>query len=223
MLVVICFFWSCKTEKKQDVTNNKMLEQDSLQRAKEYISSIDYDVSQWKELTSEHGVLLDVRYATTNNFTKQQIYDCGRCFLRPELADRILGLQRDIQQRYGLSLKLFDCYRPRPAQQKLWDVVPDETYVTHPSKGSMHNRGLAVDLTLVNKDGEELDMGTEYDFFGRRAHIDFYDLPADVLKNRKLLAKMMEIQGLKGIQSEWWHYSLKTEQAPLDDWVWPCD
>ena len=80
-----------------------------------------------------------------------------------------------------------------------------------------------IDDAFVNKDGEELDMGTEYDFFGRRAHIDFYDLPDDVLKNRKLLAKMMEIQGLKGIQSEWWHYSLKTEQAPLDDWVWPCD
>ena len=69
----------------------------------------------------------------------------------------------------------------------------------------------------------KLDMGTEYDHFGPEAHTINRDLPEEVLKNRDILTKMMEIHGLKGITSEWWHFSLKTVQAPLDDWVWPCN
>ena len=193
----------------------------STQSEKDY--QVDYDVSNWQEVTESDGVVLDIRYATSNNFTKNKIYECGRCFLRPELAAKIKTLQKDIDQRYGMKLKLFDCYRPRPAQQKLWDIVPNEKYVTPPSKGSMHNRGLAVDITLIGKDGKELNMGTEYDFFGPEAHTTNTNLPAEVLKNRRVLTKMLEIHGLKGITSEWWHFSLKTVQAPLDDWEWPCD
>ena len=185
--------------------------------------TMDYDTSQWKEITELDGAILDIRYATDNNFTKKQIYPCPRCFLRPVMADKILTLQKDIQKKYGMSLKLFDCYRPRPAQQKLWDIVPDARYVTPPNKGSMHNRGLAVDITLVDKNGEELDMGTEYDFFGREAYTTNTNLPKDVLKNRKILTKLMEIHGLKGIRTEWWHFSLKTEKAPLDSWEWACE
>ncbi len=183
---------------------------------------IDYDTAQWKEITEQSGVVLDIRYATENNFTKKQIYPCPRCFLRPVMAEKILALQSDIKRKYGMSLKLFDCYRPRPAQQKLWDIVPDARYVTPPSKGSMHNRGLAVDITLVDKDGNELDMGTEYDFFGPEAYTTNTTLPEEVLKNRKILIKLMEIHGMKGIRTEWWHFSLKTEKAALDDWEWGC-
>jgi len=187
------------------------------------IPVIDYDTSQWKEILPESGIVLDIRYATDNNFTEKQIYDCPRCFLRQTVADKLLKLQKDINKRYGMSLKLFDCYRPRPAQQKLWDIVPDARYVTPPNKGSMHNRGLAVDITLVGDDGQELDMGTEYDFFGREAYTTNTDLPKDVLKNRKVLTQLMLIHGLKGIRTEWWHFSLKSEKADLDDWVWPCN
>lgn len=186
------------------------------------VRKIDYDVTQWKEITEDDGVVLDIRYATENNFTKKQIYPCGRCFLRPELASRLIKLQKDISKRYGMKLKLFDCYRPKPAQQKLWDIVPDEKYVTPPSKGSMHNRGLAVDITLIGKNGDELDMGTPYDFFGPEAHTTNRNLPDQVLKNRNILTKMLAIHGLKGITSEWWHFSLKTVKAPLDDWEWTC-
>lgn len=221
-LLILCLLCACKSDKNPIQEVKEVIRQDSMTKTKKYLSAIDYDVSQWKEITDNDGVILDLRYATENNFTKNQIYDCGRCFLRPALADKILTLQYDISKRYGFKLKLFDCYRPKPAQQKLWDIVPDEKYVTNPAKGSMHNRGLAVDITLVDKNGKELDMGTEYDFFGRKAHTDFYKLPSEVLKNRKMLNMMMEIHGLKGIQSEWWHYSLKTERAPLDDWEWPC-
>lgn len=122
-----------------------------------------------------------------------------------------------------MSLKLFDCYRPRPAQQKLWNIVPDARYVTPPNKGSMHNRGLAVDITLIDKDGNELEMGTEYDFFGQEAYTTNTALPKDILKNRKILTKLMNIHGMKGIRTEWWHFSLKSEKAPLDEWEWECE
>ena len=222
-LLILCAIWSCKPDKDQPTKDIEVIAQDSTKTNKIDLKSIDYDVSQWKEIGLDDGLILDLRYATDNNFTKKQIYLCGRCFLRPELADRMITLHKDIGERYGLKLKLFDCYRPKPAQQKLWDIVPNEKYVTNPAKGSMHNRGLAVDITLVDKNGQDLDMGTPYDFFGRKAHTNFYDLSPEVLKNRKMLNKMMEIHGLKGIQSEWWHYSLKTERAPLDDWEWSCD
>jgi len=214
---------SCNSKKENSKTDDEANVDVIDKPIEKKTKQIDYDVTQWQEITEEDGVVLDIRYATDNNFTEKQIYPCSRCFLRPELATRIKTLQLDIHKRYGLNLKLFDCYRPRPAQQKLWDIVPDERYVTKPSKGSMHNRGLAVDITLVGKDGVDLDMGTAYDFFGPEAYTTNTDLPEEVLKNRRILTKMMDIHGLKGIRTEWWHFSLKTVQAPLDDWEWPCE
>lgn len=176
----------------------------------------------WKEITQETGIQLEIAYASQQNFTKNQIYPCARCMLRPELADKIIQIHNDIRDRYGYGLKLYDCYRPRPAQQKLWDIVPDARYVTPPHKGSMHNRGLAVDITIVDKDGKELDMGTDYDHFGHEAYTDRPFPNTKVEGNRQLLYKLMQLHGLSGIRTEWWHYSLKTVSYPLDNWVWEC-
>lgn len=178
---------------------------------------------RWKEIKRESGILLDIKYASTDNFTGDQIYDCAKCFLRPELADKILQIHKDISARYDMGLKLFDCYRPRPAQKLLWYKVPDARYVTPPKKGSMHNRGLAVDLTLVDHDGNELDMGTSYDHFGPEAHTDVTYPDENVEHNRQILYKLMKLHGLRSIRTEWWHYSLTTASYPLDDWVWPCE
>lgn len=167
------------------------------------------------------SIRLDIRYATANNFTESKIYDCPRCLLRPETAQAIAKAQR-LLQRQGLGLKLFDCYRPQPYQQRLWDKVPDPDYVTPPEKGSMHSRGAAVDLTIVDAQGNELDMGTAYDFFGPQAHYSYLQLPNQVLKNRRLLRKVMEDVGLKGIRTEWWHFSYQRKNYPLSDWVWEC-
>jgi D-alanyl-D-alanine dipeptidase len=166
-------------------------------------------------------VLLDIRYATDNNFTKSKIYDCPRCLLRPEAAEAVLKAQKQLQKK-GYGLKMFDCYRPRPYQQRLWDKVPNPDYVTPPAKGSMHSRGAAVDLTIVDVHGKELNMGTEYDFFGEAAHTDNLKLPADVLKNRALLRETMESVGFKGIRTEWWHFSYQRKEYALSDYVWPC-
>ncbi len=167
------------------------------------------------------GIRLDIRYATTNNFTKAKIYDCPRCLLRPEAAEALVKAHQALQKK-NMGLKMFDCYRPRPYQQRLWDKVPNPDYVTPPAKGSMHSRGAAVDLTIVDAQGKELDMGTPYDFFGKEAHYDYTQLPAAVLANRRLLRQTMEAVGYKGIRTEWWHFSYQGKNYELSDYVWPC-
>lgn len=176
----------------------------------------------FSDVTSlDPSIQLDIRYATDNNFTKSKIYDCPRCLLRPEAAKALVKAHKALQKK-GLGLKMFDCYRPRPYQQRLWDKVPNPDYVTPPAKGSMHSRGAAVDLTIADKNGNELDMGTPYDFFGVEAHTDNNKLPARVLANRRLLKEALEAVGFKGIRTEWWHFSYQGKDYPLSDFVWPC-
>lgn len=223
LTVIICSLvvLSCKAPQNQNVSTLDSSIDTRIDSSA--VAVIDYDTLQWGELTEEDGVILDLRYATENNFTKRQIYPCARCFLRPELATKIRALQNDIYQRYGWRLKLFDCYRPRPAQQRLWDIVPDASYVTPPSKGSMHNRGLALDLTIVGADGKTWDMGSPFDSFSKKSHTDNYDHPPEVLKNRKILKTIMKLHGLYGIRTEWWHFSIRGLNYPLDNWEWPCE
>ncbi|MBI1225948.1 MAG: hypothetical protein GC192_12000 [Bacteroidetes bacterium] len=166
-------------------------------------------------------ISLDLRYATTNNFVKEKMYDCGRCFFRVEVAQALMKANKTLKEQ-GYHLKMYDCYRPRPIQWKLWNKVPDPRYVADPRKGSMHNRGMAADLTIVGKDGKELDMGTEFDFFGKEAYHAFTDLPQQVLDNRKLLLKTMDAVGMKFTTTEWWHYSYRAKTFPIADWVWEC-
>jgi len=225
LVAFLCFICSSCSTKKEEKKNQLTPKLITEKQAKSEIDhSFDFDTTEWFEITSDmKGITLDIRYASNNNFTKQQIYPCGRCFFRPELGEKIKQLGKDVAMRYGMTLKIFDCYRPAPAQQKLWDIVPDARYVTPPSKGSMHNRGLAIDVTLINKEGKELDMGTAYDFFGIEAHTDNFNHSDNVLKNRKILKELFNAHGLSGIRTEWWHFSLQSEKAPLDSWEWNCD
>jgi zinc D-Ala-D-Ala dipeptidase len=178
---------------------------------------------EFSDVTSlDPSIRLDIRYATTDNFTKSKIYDCPLCLLRPEAAEAVVAAHKALKKK-GLGLKMFDCYRPRPYQQRLWDKVPNPDYVTPPAKGSMHSRGAAVDLTIVEANGKELDMGTPYDFFGPEAHTDNTKLPQKVLANRRLLRETLEAVGFKGIRTEWWHFSYQRKSWPLSDYVWPCD
>jgi zinc D-Ala-D-Ala dipeptidase len=164
-------------------------------------------------------ILIDIKYATEDNFVKEKMYNCGRCFLRPEVAQAIVKAHKQLQTK-GLGIKIFDGYRPRPFQQRLWNKVPDDRYVTNPKKGSMHNRGAAVDLTIVDKKGKELDMGTPFDFFGEKAYHTYTDLPKPVLENRALLKSTLATFGFKHIRTEWWHYSYTLKQYALSDWLW---
>jgi D-alanyl-D-alanine dipeptidase len=189
-------------------------------------SKADYDTILWSEIAfQENQIQIDLRYASENNFVKEQLYDCPRCFLRPEAAVALYDVQESLQEK-GYRLKLFDCYRPTSIQKKLWEKVPNASYVTPPNKGSMHNRGYAVDATLINAEGMEVNMGTEFDYFGRRAHHDNRDLDSDILKNRDLLKNTMAEFGFKHIRTEWWHYSFQGPyQSPfkLADFQWSCE
>ncbi len=216
-MISLIFFINACNENNKTIGNNK-LKTDSVVHLKKIIA--DYDTSLWTEI-EDSIIELDIRYATKDNFVKKQLYDCPRCFLRPEAAQEILIINEELKVK-GLKLKLFDCYRPKPIQQKLWNIKPDARYVTPPSKGSMHNRGLAVDLTIIDEKGNQLDMGTSYDYFGVKAYHTTTNLPKKVLNNRKLLKSMLESHGFRSIRTEWWHYSYTKQTYPLSDWVWDC-
>jgi D-alanyl-D-alanine dipeptidase len=178
--------------------------------------------TEWLEVNElDETILIDIRYATENNFMKEQVYDCGRCFLRADVAKAVVKAHQELQKQ-GLGLKMFDCYRPRPVQWELWRKVPNPNYVADPRKGSMHNRGSAVDLTIVDAEGNELDMGTDFDYFGKEGHHDYTGLPKEVLENRKLLKEIMGKYGFRWIRTEWWHYSYKPKSYALSDVLWHC-
>ncbi len=162
----------------------------------------------------------DIRYATTDNFTKAQMYDCPACYFREVVGEAIVKVHKDLQaQGYG-GLKMYDCYRPAPYQQKLWNKVPDARFVTPPKKGSMHSRGGAADLTVVDKKGKELDMGTPFDSFDPKSYQTCTDLPKHVLENRAVLRNTMEKYGFQAIRTEWWHFAYIPKQYGVSDWLW---
>jgi len=165
----------------------------------------------------------DMKYATSDNFLKAKVYDCAECFLRFKTVKALIEAN-DSFIKMGYKIKLFDCYRPLDIQKKMWKIVPNPSYVADPSKGSIHNRGGAVDITLVDAYGKELDMGTPFDFFGPEAGHDYPNLSQEIKDNRELLKKVMIEKGFNIFDSEWWHYNLK---SALNDKVsntkWKCD
>jgi D-alanyl-D-alanine dipeptidase len=150
-------------------------------------------------------IRLDIRYATSNNFTGHKVYDEARCFLQAEVARKLSQVQADLE-RQALGLKVYDCYRPLSVQKKFWALVPDERYVANPATGSRHNRGAAVDLTLVDAKGRELSMPTPYDDFTEKAHRNYRDLPPEAIRNRETLEKAMVRRGFLPLPTEWWHF-----------------
>lgn len=166
--------------------------------------------------------VFDMKYATPDNFLKQAVYDCGECYLRKSTAKALVKANEEFKS-LGYRIKLFDCYRPLSVQKKMWKILPGTHYVANPAKGSKHNRGAAVDLTLVDAQGKELDMGTPFDFFGKKAHHTCTTLPKKVLENRKLLKDVLNKYNFKSIFSEWWHYEYRPEmQSKVEDFQWQC-
>ncbi len=154
-------------------------------------------------------IVLDLRYAGTNNFMHQQLYpSVSTTWLRRLVADSLAVVQQELN-KMGMGLKVFDAYRPYHVTEKMWEPVKDDRYAADPKKGSGHNRGIAVDLTLINlKTQQELSMGTGFDNFSDTAHHAFTNLPKDILANRNLLRTIMEKHGFKALDTEWWHYYL---------------
>ena len=167
-------------------------------------------------------MVFDIRYATTNNFVGEVMYDCPKCYLRVATARAALKVHNELKTKHNYKLKMYDCYRPLSVQRRLWKKVPDKKYVAPPDKGSQHNRGLAIDLTIVDEKGEELPMGTTFDFFGKEAHWSYTAHPANVNKNRQLLRSTMEKYGFGTSSTEWWHYSYRQKSFTVSDYQWSC-
>jgi zinc D-Ala-D-Ala dipeptidase len=165
----------------------------------------------------DFSIKLDIKYATKENFTKEKVYPEARCLLRKPVAEALSRVQASLRLR-NLGLKVYDCYRPLSIQKKFWDLVKDERYVAHPDKGSKHNRGAAVDLTLVDPSGEELEMPTPYDDFTEKAHRNYQGGDKAALRNRKTLEVAMAKEGFIGLDTEWWHFDHKDwEKYSLED------
>lgn len=166
----------------------------------------NYLMIELKDLIPD--IQYELLYATPNNFTKKQLYhNDDATFLRLPAAKALRNVQSELQ-RLGYGLKIYDAYRPYRVTERMWDLIKDERYVANPAKGSGHNRGLAVDLTIIElATGRELDMGTSFDNFTDTAHHSFTFLSSAVLKHRTLLRTLMAKQGFKVLETEWWHYS----------------
>lgn len=186
-------------------------------KTKEYRRTVKKDTAQSMILLHDliPGIQYDLRYAGTNNFMHRLMYpeNLSYTFLRLPAAKALDSVQQELSKQ-GLGLKVFDAYRPYQVTVDFWELVKDERYVANPAKGSGHNRGIAVDVTLIQlQTGSSLDMGTDFDNFSDTAHHSFKELPADVLQHRKVLKTVMEKYGFKALDTEWWHYALPNSKT----------
>lgn len=176
---------------------------------KHYENIVKQDNAQRMVLVKEIAplIFLDLKYGTKDNFTGQVLYKHPQAFLRLEAAIALKKANDELRDS-GYALKIWDAYRPYSVTKKMWALVNDRRYVANPAKGSAHNRGAAVDITLVKLNGEEVPMPTPFDDFTEKASHRYMNLPGNVIKNRNLLKKVMHKQGFAALPTEWWHYIL---------------
>ncbi|EIJ40062.1 D-alanyl-D-alanine dipeptidase [Galbibacter orientalis DSM 19592] len=240
ILVVVMFIGllSCKQKSKTPQVSNENASEVGVEVAEDTIVEEEATTIPEKNITPLASIsdttfvrladysddfVYEMKYATEDNFLKAQVYDCGECYVRAVTARGLLKANQAFMEK-GYRIKFFDCYRPHDVQKKMWKIVPNATYVANPAKGSIHNKGGAVDITLTTLEGKELEMGTPFDFFGRKARHAYTDLPKEVLDNRKLLKTTMESFGFGAITSEWWHYNYKpTLNYKVANFTWDCN
>ncbi len=162
--------------------------------------------------------VIDLRYATPLNFVHKQMYPTGaRCLVLEHAAEQLV-VAAQVLRGLGFRLKLYDCYRPHSVQYELWKVMPKPGYVADPKTGSNHNRGAAIDLTLVTLEGDEVVMPSAYDAFGPASHHSYTKGDPAALRNRATLRSAMEHAGFVKNAMEWWHYEVPNPLTyPLRD------
>lgn len=156
--------------------------------------------------TKADGLGIDLRYTTADNYFKTAFYPKhARALLRPATAAKLALVQAELRSQ-GLNLKIWDAYRPLAVQRAMWKTLPDARFVADPAKGGRHNRGAAVDATLVDSRGVELPMPTAHDDFSEKAGAHFKLVPPEIFKNREKLQQVMTKHGFTVFESEWWHF-----------------
>lgn len=208
------------TDKKEVVVVDSLVVEEQEKQLKSFEGVADTTFVRLADYSNDF--VYDLRYATKNNFLKTKVYECPECYIRAKTAKALLKANTEFMEK-GYKIKFFDCYRPNSVQFMMWKIVPNPQYVANPVKGSIHNKGGAVDITLVDFEENELDMGTDFDFFGKRAHHDHTDLSEEVLKNRLFLKNIMEKHGFWSIRTEWWHYNLSAgSNDKIANFTWDC-
>jgi len=161
-----------------------------------------------KESTLSSDVILDLKYATNDNVTGKPFYNQAICYLDKDAFEK-MDIACKLADSLGYKFRIFDAFRPLEGQQALWDFSPDSDFVSNPETGSCpHCRGVAIDLTLADKNGNDLDMGTEFDDFTPLSHHANTDISEQAQKNRFLLLGIMTAAGWDNYKNEWWHYQL---------------
>lgn len=161
-------------------------------------------------------IIVDLRYATDNNFTGQTIYGFEEVWLRYGTVRKLMEVQEELKQS-GMCLKIWDGFRPPSAQFELWEVCPNPVYVSNPNNGfSSHSRGNTVDITLTDSDGTELVMPTGFDDFSKLADRDYSDCSHEAAANALILEEIMKAHGFKPYSGEWWHFT-DTESYPVEE------
>ncbi|TGM72221.1 D-alanyl-D-alanine dipeptidase [Leptospira mtsangambouensis] len=203
ILIVICLGFpflsllSQSTENKLNVLDRKAYELSIEKNPNKELINLEKNIPE---------ILLDIRYATPNNFTKQVIYKEAKAYARKPVAEALRKANLEFMQ-LGYSIKIFDAYRPYRATVKFFEIVGDTRYVASPKNGSRHNKGCAIDLTLVDtKTKRELPMPTEYDSFRKEAWSEAPVSDPEILKNRTMLIQVLSQYGFRVNKTEWWHY-----------------
>ncbi len=168
--------------------------------------------------TQVKDLAVELRYATADNFLHRKVYPANApCLLLPAAAERLAQAAEGLRAK-GFRLKAYDCYRPRSVQYEMWKLFPKPGYVADPRTGSNHNRGAAIDLTLVTLEGAEVEMPTPFDTFSQAAHHGYPGGSQASRRHRELLREAMEGAGFRRNRMEWWHYDLpQAKQYPVLD------
>jgi D-alanyl-D-alanine dipeptidase len=193
-----------KRENSELKSTNEQLAEHIEIRNKAYRAEVLSGLVDIKAL--DPSIVVDLKYASTDNFTGKQIYpDNSRALLRRETAVKLLQAS-EIFKKDGYTIKIFDAYRPLSAQKVLWDHSPIPGFLANPDTGSKHNRGASVDMTLLDQDGKELEMPTGFDDFTEKAARDYPHHSKEAKKNMDYMTEVMVQCGFKGIRTEWWHF-----------------
>jgi len=234
--VFFLFFSACNnkhSEKKNNEKEQVLINKDSStfikaeDVSKKQFQDVDKVLINDSDLTDitffTDKFVISMRYATKDNFLDTVLYPCAKCLLRFEVIKDLLKAEREFESD-GYHLKLYDCYRPLWVQKLMWKKLPVPGLVANPADGSRHNRGSAVDVSLVDASGKELDFGTAHDDFSKKAKTFFTNLPDTVKANRMYLRKIMQKHHFNGINSEWWHFSHDCgTKYPVSNRAFDCD
>lgn len=214
---------------QRDTGNDKITENEDIEDAGNEVENEEFPENDFPSdrlvevnglvelLKVDSSFLVDLKYASDDNFTGRKIYSRSLCLIHKNTAVKLVAANNEFKE-LGYSIKVFDAYRPYSAQKTLWDAASDKAYVASPTKGSIHNRGAAVDITLVDREGHEVEMPSAYDEFSKRSHLAYKDCPEIQIKNRELLGSIMVKNGFRRISKEWWHFEdTDASEYPLLD------